>query len=71
MTYYFQRYRLCPGSEEIEDNEDGDMIYIPWPDEATEAFEKWWREPKRWLIYPQAQKEAAKAAWMAALGVRQ
>lgn len=26
-------------------------------------FEEWWRLPKRWLHYPQAQKEAAKAAW--------
>ncbi|MGW8324060.1 MAG: hypothetical protein ACWGNI_00060 [Desulfobacterales bacterium] len=26
-------------------------------------FEEWWRQPKQWLIYPQAQKQAAKAAW--------
>jgi hypothetical protein len=26
-------------------------------------FEEWWRKPKNWLCYPQAQKMAAKAAW--------
>lgn len=26
-------------------------------------FEDWWKLPKKWLSYPQAQKMAAKAAW--------
>ena len=41
---------------------------INYPD-TLQDFEKWWALPKPvgWLLFPQAQKHAAKSSWDAAI----